>query len=62
MIMFEVDEFWLSTTCLSDLNIVWIHRYEKKLSWKERKENCSCVTNSSVPSVRCGNVVFQFMF
>ena len=62
MIMFEVDEFWLSTTCLSDLNIVWIHRYEKKLSWNERKGNCSCVTKSSVPSVRCGNVVFQFMF
>ena len=50
--IFEVDEFWLSTNCLGDFNIIWIHENEKN-PWKETHGACSCMTNSSRPSVRC---------
>ena len=50
--IFEVNSFWLSTTCLGDMNIIWIHESEK-IPWTETHGNCSCETNSSVPSVRC---------
>lgn len=58
--MYEVDEFWLRTNCIESLNIIWIHENEKN-PWEESKENCKCLSNSSVPSIRCGDLVLQFM-
>ena len=59
--IYTVDEFWLSANCLSDFNTIWIHENEKN-PWKESEDNCSCVAASSVPGVRCGDVIVQFMF
>ena len=43
--IFEVDDFWLSTTCLGDFNIIWIHEGEKQL-WSHRAIDLSkfCLT------------------
>jgi len=62
-IVYEVDEFWLGTDCTESFNIIWIHENEIN-PWKESKENCNCVSNSnsSVPSLRCGDIVYEFMF
>ena len=49
----EVDEFWLSTNCLGDFNIIWIHQNDKN-PWEEVRGSCSCETkNSTRPTVRC---------
>ena len=45
--LYEVNEFWLSNTCLSYFNLIWIHEREKN-PWKKAEANCSCVTNSDL--------------
>ena len=59
-IQFEVDEFWIKDPCLSDISIIWIHEEYKGKPWKEIKQNCSCVTTSNVPRVKCFDVVYEF--
>ena len=59
--IYKVDEFWLSTNCLSEFNTIWIHENEKN-PWKESEDNCRCVASSGVPGVLCGDKLVQFMF
>ena len=67
----EVDNFWLSTNCYKNIDIIWIHKDEKN-PWNQNRGNCSCEMNSSgfsIRRVRCelddaiivGNTIYKVL-